>query len=84
MDTSDEEQNSWSASDEEVKALAEMAVKIEKHYGRPMDHLGVCNAVFFEHQQIRVWFLNDDRIDCPHGKEKSLCDFLVNCRIHRE
>eukprot|EP00913_Durusdinium_trenchii_P024025 g22563.t1 len=40
VDTSDEEQNSWSASDEEVKALAEMAVKIEKHYGRPMDHLG--------------------------------------------
>ena len=41
VDTSDEEQNSWSASDEEVKALAEMAVKIEKHYGRPMDLLGM-------------------------------------------
>ena len=37
VDTSEEEQNKWSASDEEVKALAEMAVKIEKHYGRPMD-----------------------------------------------
>ena len=37
VDTSEEEQNSWSASDQEVKDLAEMAVKIEKHYGRPMD-----------------------------------------------
>merc|ERR1719517_242984 len=35
--TSDEEQSSWSASDKEVADLAEMAVKIEKHYGRPMD-----------------------------------------------
>jgi len=35
--TSTEEQNSWSASDKEVSDLAEMAVKIEKHYGRPMD-----------------------------------------------
>jgi pyruvate,water dikinase len=35
--TSEEEQNSWSASDKEVSDLAEMAVKIEKHYGRPMD-----------------------------------------------
>merc|ERR1712232_151823 len=35
--TSEEEQNSWSASDKEVADLAEMAVKIEKHYGRPMD-----------------------------------------------
>ncbi|CAE7038752.1 ppsA [Symbiodinium natans] len=37
IDTSGEERESWSASDEEVNALAEMAVKIEKHYGRPMD-----------------------------------------------
>ena len=37
IDTSEEEQNSWSASDQEVKDLSEMAVKIEKHYGRPMD-----------------------------------------------
>merc|ERR1719414_1143379 len=35
--TSEEEQVSWSASDTEVKDLAEMAVNIEKHYGRPMD-----------------------------------------------
>merc|ERR1711972_983691 len=35
--TTDEESNSWSASDKEVMDLAEMAVKIEKHYGRPMD-----------------------------------------------
>merc|ERR1719504_214293 len=32
-----EEQESWSATDKEVTDLAEMAVKIEKHYGRPMD-----------------------------------------------
>merc|ERR1719329_868394 len=37
VDTSAEEQTSWSATDDEVTALAEMAVKIEKHYGRPMD-----------------------------------------------
>lgn len=37
IDTSAEERNSWSATDKEVKDLAEMAVKIEKHYGRPMD-----------------------------------------------
>merc|ERR1719316_41816 len=35
--TSTEEQESWSATDKEVTDLAEMAVKIEKHYGRPMD-----------------------------------------------
>jgi len=35
--TTDEEQASWSASDAEVADLAAMAVKIEKHYGRPMD-----------------------------------------------
>eukprot|EP00931_Biecheleriopsis_adriatica_P008181 TRINITY_DN1093_c0_g1_i6.p1 TRINITY_DN1093_c0_g1~~TRINITY_DN1093_c0_g1_i6.p1 ORF type:complete len:892 (+),score=302.60 TRINITY_DN1093_c0_g1_i6:79-2754(+) len=37
IDTSPEERKSWSASDDEVTALAEMAMKIEKHYGRPMD-----------------------------------------------
>mmetsp|Transcript_38882 Transcript_38882/g.89799 ORF Transcript_38882/g.89799 Transcript_38882/m.89799 type:complete len:919 (-) Transcript_38882:52-2808(-) len=37
VETSTEEQQSWSATDKEVEALAEMAVKIEKHYGRPMD-----------------------------------------------
>merc|ERR1711988_719553 len=37
VDTSAEERDQWSASNEEVTALAEMAVKIEKHYGRPMD-----------------------------------------------
>lgn len=35
--TSTEDQESWSATDSEVSDLAEMAVKIEKHYGRPMD-----------------------------------------------
>merc|ERR1711972_874875 len=35
--TSAEEQMQWSATDQEVTDLAEMAVKIEKHYGRPMD-----------------------------------------------
>merc|ERR1711972_221112 len=35
--TTGEEQSAWSASDKEVTDLAEMAVKIEKHYGRPMD-----------------------------------------------
>jgi len=35
--TSVEEQQSWSATDKEVEDLAVMAVKIEKHYGRPMD-----------------------------------------------
>ena len=37
VETSQEERSSWSATDEEVEALAEMAVKIENHYGRPMD-----------------------------------------------
>merc|ERR1719204_1604043 len=37
VDTSAEEQKNWSATDKEVSDLAEMAVKIEKHYGRPMD-----------------------------------------------
>merc|ERR1719161_1788082 len=37
IDTTAEERDSWSASDKEVQDLAEMAVKIEKHYGRPMD-----------------------------------------------
>merc|ERR1719444_483712 len=37
VDTTEEEQKSWSASDKEVEDLAVMAVKIEKHYGRPMD-----------------------------------------------
>mmetsp|Transcript_61734 Transcript_61734/g.172446 ORF Transcript_61734/g.172446 Transcript_61734/m.172446 type:complete len:895 (-) Transcript_61734:248-2932(-) len=37
VDTSPEEQINWSATDKEVEDLAVMAVKIEKHYGRPMD-----------------------------------------------
>ena len=37
IDTSAEERKAWSATDEEVEALSEMAIKIEKHYGRPMD-----------------------------------------------
>jgi len=37
VDTSAEERDSWSLSNEDVIGLAEMAVKIEKHYGRPMD-----------------------------------------------
>merc|ERR1719327_932560 len=35
--TTAEEQKNWSATDQEVTDLAVMAVKIEKHYGRPMD-----------------------------------------------
>merc|ERR1719327_2290002 len=35
--TSAEERGKWSATDKEVTDLAEMAVKIEAHYGRPMD-----------------------------------------------
>jgi len=35
--TSEAEQTSWSATDKEVEDLAVMAVKIEQHYGRPMD-----------------------------------------------
>merc|ERR1719494_813960 len=34
VDTTPEEQSAWSASDKEVQELAQMAVKIEKHYGR--------------------------------------------------
>merc|ERR1719150_1131025 len=37
VSTSEEEQKNWSATDKEDTDLAEMAVKIEKHYGRPMD-----------------------------------------------
>merc|ERR1719387_3404767 len=37
VDTSSEDQEAWSATDKEVTDLAEMAVKIEAHYGRPMD-----------------------------------------------
>ena len=37
IETSEEERNEWSATDKEVHELAEMAVKIEEHYGRPMD-----------------------------------------------
>ena len=36
VSTSDEERGSWSASDVDVIALAEMAIKIEKHCGQPM------------------------------------------------
>merc|ERR1719217_413916 len=35
--TTEEEQNSWALSDEQVQELAKIAVKIENHYGRPMD-----------------------------------------------
>ena len=35
--TSEKEQKSWSASDKEVTDPAEMAVKIERHYGHPID-----------------------------------------------
>jgi pyruvate,water dikinase len=37
VDTTPEEQGKWSATDKEVEDLAVMAMKIEKHYGRPMD-----------------------------------------------
>jgi len=37
VDTTPEEQTAWSASDEEVAELGRIALKIEKHYGRPMD-----------------------------------------------
>jgi len=37
VDTSADERGEWSATDKEVTDLAEMAVKIEAHYGRPMD-----------------------------------------------
>ncbi|CAE8621207.1 unnamed protein product [Polarella glacialis] len=37
VDTTPEDQERWSATDKEVEDLATMAVKIEKHYGRPMD-----------------------------------------------
>ncbi len=37
IDTSDEERNSFSLNDEEIKELAKQAMIIEKHYQRPMD-----------------------------------------------
>merc|ERR1712137_678672 len=37
IDTTVEESTSWSATDDEVTQLAKIAMKIEKHYGRPMD-----------------------------------------------
>merc|ERR1719327_906506 len=37
VDTSEAERNAWSATDQDVVDLATMAVKIEQHYGRPMD-----------------------------------------------
>lgn len=37
IDTSADERRQFSISDEEVRRLAQMAVTIEKHYGRPMD-----------------------------------------------
>lgn len=37
VDVSKEDQFSFSLNDDDVHALAEMAVTIEKHYGRPMD-----------------------------------------------
>lgn len=37
IDTSDEERNTFSLNDEEIKELAKQAMIIEKHYQRPMD-----------------------------------------------
>merc|ERR1719174_900377 len=37
IDTTPEEQNSWALTDDQVTDLAKIAVKIENHYGRPMD-----------------------------------------------
>ena len=37
IDTSADERRQFSISDDEVRRLAQMAVTIEKHYGRPMD-----------------------------------------------
>merc|ERR1740138_1375240 len=37
VDTSEDERNQWSATNQDVVDLATMAVKIEQHYGRPMD-----------------------------------------------
>ncbi|MCF7369500.1 phosphoenolpyruvate synthase [Vibrio sp. J2-3(2022)] len=37
VDTSDEERNTFSLKDEEIKELAKQAMIIEKHYQRPMD-----------------------------------------------
>jgi pyruvate,water dikinase len=37
VDTSDEERNTFSMNDEEIKELAKQAMIIEKHYQRPMD-----------------------------------------------
>jgi pyruvate,water dikinase len=37
IDTTDDERKTWSVTDEEVTQLAEIAGKIEQHYGRPMD-----------------------------------------------
>ena len=37
IDVSTEEQNSFSITDDEVMSIAEMGLKIEQHYGKPMD-----------------------------------------------
>lgn len=37
IDTTDLEQNQFSLTDDEVMAVAAMGLKIEKHYGKPMD-----------------------------------------------
>ncbi|EPM9371463.1 phosphoenolpyruvate synthase [Vibrio parahaemolyticus] len=37
IDTSEEERNTFSLNEEEIKALAKQAMIIEKHYQRPMD-----------------------------------------------
>ncbi|EGQ7646787.1 TPA: phosphoenolpyruvate synthase [Vibrio alginolyticus] len=37
VDTSDEERNTFSLNDDEIKELAKQAMIIEKHYQRPMD-----------------------------------------------
>ena len=37
VDTSTEERNRFSLTDDQVEALAGMAITIETHYGKPMD-----------------------------------------------
>merc|ERR1719191_674144 len=37
IDTTAEERSTWSCTDDEVTQLAQIAMKIEAHYGRPMD-----------------------------------------------
>ena len=37
IDTSDNEQNKFSLTDDEIMSVAAMGLRIEKHYGKPMD-----------------------------------------------